>query len=292
MKKLCFWILILAHIEINAIIILVHGTFATGSKWWQPGGDFYQALEQEATKINEKIHLLNWTGALNNSARIKAAKNLAELVLSLKTVNNEKIIIIGHSFGGNVINLASKLLYHSENIPSFYSFEDTAEFVQSYRDLAKLRAKRCCKNLIEVVYLLGTPIDLDQFHPNMYVIKYLCNLFSPNDKVQSVLGFYGKKVENLERIANFEIIIRDAQVATGYPNHIQMHHPIIAQSLLYIPFSLKEQKVGGFELFDWNECGMIELADEKPPLYIVTQKSERPEQTIKDPEISHISLWS
>jgi len=293
MKKLLFWILILAHFKINAIIILVHGTFANGSKWWQPGGDFYQALEQETIKLNERIHLLNWTGALNNIARIRAAKDLAELVLTLEMgYPNEKIIIIGHSFGGNVINLASKLLYHIESIPSFSSFEDTAEFVQAYRDLTKLRTKKCCKNLIEIVYLLGTPIDLDQFHPNMYVIKHLFNLFSSNDKVQSVLGFYGKKVENLQRIANFEIIIRDAQVATGFPNHIQMHHPIIAQSILYIPFGFKEQKIGGFDLFDWDECGTIEFAHEKPPLYTAIQKAEKVEPIIKDLEVCHISLWS
>lgn len=289
MKKLCFLILIIAHFKINAIIILVHGTFATEAKWWKPGGNFYNALEQEAFKLNDKIHLFNWAGTLSNVARIQAAKDLAELILSLE---DQKIIIIGHSFGGNIINLASKLLYHIENIPSFSCFDDTATFVQAYRDLEKLKNKRCCKNLIEMVYLLGTPIDLQQFHPNMYVIKYLCNLYSPNDKVQTVLGFYRQKIEKLERSANFEIVIKDPEVITGYPDHFQMHHPIIAQSILYIPFIFKEQKIGGFEEFDWDECGKIEFATDQPPLYTAQKKIEKQPIIEPNPETSPISLWS
>lgn len=289
MKKFFLGIFIFAHFKISAIVILVHGTFATAAEWWKPGGNFYQALEQEATKLNEKIHLFNWEGTLNNIARIRAAKELAEFILSL---DDKKIILIGHSFGGNVINLASKLLHHNENIASFSNFGDTAEFVQAYRYLEKARNKKCCKNLIDVIYLLGTPIDPQQFHPNMYVVKYLCNLFSPNDKIQSILGFYGKKIENLERSANFEIIIRDPEIVTGYPNHYQMHHPLIAQSILYIPFSYKEQGLGGFDLFDWNESGIIEFAPDQIPSYTIQNKSEKPQQQEKDPEISHISLWS
>lgn len=295
MKKLCFLILLIAHFNINSIVILVHGTFATESTWWKPGGNFYDALEQEAIKLNEKIHLFNWAGTLKNTDRIRAAKNLAEFILSLE---DQKITIIGHSFGGNVINLASTLLDHRENTPSFCSFGDISEFVQAYRDLEKPRNRKCCKNLIEMVYLLGTPIDPHQFHPNMYVIKYLCNLHSRNDNVQTVLGFYSKTFKNLERCANFEIVIKDPEVISGYPDHYQMHHPIIAQSILYIPFIFKDQKTGGFEDFNWNESGMIEFASGQTPLYTAQKKIEKPALVEQNPEISNvelpdpISLWS
>jgi len=288
MKSLILGILFLIHFKMSAIIIVVHGTFAAEASWWKSGGDFYQALEYEANKLNEKIHSFNWAGALNNIARIRAAKELSEFILSLE---NEKIILIGHSFGGNVINLASKLLYHYENTPAFSSCADIAEFVQAYRDLEKIRNKKCCKHLIEMVYLLGTPIDPQQFYPNMYVIKYLCNLYSPHDNVQSIGGFYYKTFKNLEQSANFEVIIRDPKVPKGYPNHYQMHHPIIAQSILYIPFNFKEQKIGGFELFEWKENGIIEFSLDQFPNYIVNKKPENPIME-KDTESSSLPLWS
>ena len=43
--------------------------------------------------------------------------------------------------------------------------------------------------IIDRVYALGTPIDMEDYAPNMNVIGNIINLYSKGDKVQPVLGF-------------------------------------------------------------------------------------------------------
>jgi len=90
-------------------IILVHGTFAAHFDWYKKGGDFFEALSIAAKdRFGDDVELTSfrWTGYLGCSARVEAATELAELILNSK----KKIYTIGHSHGGNIINLASQIL--------------------------------------------------------------------------------------------------------------------------------------------------------------------------------------
>lgn len=98
-----------------SVTIVIHGTFAANETWHQSGGEFPRALRSSYPKLpdscpqkNAAIVSFRWSGHNNAQARIRAAKDLGDLVLSYP--DNEPIAIIGHSHAGNVIAIFSKLL--------------------------------------------------------------------------------------------------------------------------------------------------------------------------------------
>ncbi len=93
----------------KSAVILVHGSFATFSEWCTPKGDFYKELEKSAKLFNQKLISFSWSGKPTNIEIIKGAHSLSKVILSYP--ENEEIILIGHSHGGNVINFASQLLF-------------------------------------------------------------------------------------------------------------------------------------------------------------------------------------
>ena len=115
-------------VDAEGIIILVHGTFASDTDWYLPDGKFLRAVEIEANKKNYKVVSFTWSGDLNNTARIRAAKHLAQLILTYP--EKVKIEVVGHSHGGNVINLASALLYNP--IEDTARKHDTQEIIKPF----------------------------------------------------------------------------------------------------------------------------------------------------------------
>lgn len=91
-------------------IIIIHGTFASNFSWYQEHGDFYQSIKQAALnkfgKDNFIITPFKWSGYLGCMPRVEAAVDLARHILN----SNKKIYSIGHSHGGNVVNIASQIL--------------------------------------------------------------------------------------------------------------------------------------------------------------------------------------
>lgn len=107
--KCVLYLLILYSYPLKPVVILVHGTYSSNARWHQPNGDFFKIIEKEAEVLGHKVANLKWSGANNNKARFIAAESLAKLILSYP-IDEEKIVI-GHSHGGNVIAIASALLY-------------------------------------------------------------------------------------------------------------------------------------------------------------------------------------
>ena len=97
-------------------VIIVHGTFAHKAPWAQPGGAFFEEIQN--SNPNFHIESFNWGGGMGDD-RIKAAATLAEhLLKTRKNTNESRIILIGHSHGGNVINLSSQLLANAMRLRS------------------------------------------------------------------------------------------------------------------------------------------------------------------------------
>lgn len=262
----------------KSIVIVVHGTFATEAEWCRPGGDFFTTLEREAIYLKEQVIPFTWSGKLNNKSRIQAAQALAKIILSYK---QERIIIIGHSHGGNIINLASQLLAEGKpELPITY-FSQIPHFIQAYKSVNRRRAKTKKEYLIDRVYLLATPIDTDNYAPNMKIIKHLYNFYSDGDKLfQKLLIFYKQTIDNLERVVNLQVMIEDPW-EIKHPSHTQMHDPMIAKSILYIPEELQQSKSGGFENFSSQYNGIITFRENKRPKYIKTTNNQSDKITIK-----------
>lgn len=116
----------------KAEIILLHGSFGASSPWYQEGGDFYQAIQQAALEKfgndNFVITPFKWSGYLGCMPRVEAATRLVKHLLE----SPNKIYTIGHSHGGNVINIASQIL---ELLQSSTTLEDR---LQKIRNLAQV----------------------------------------------------------------------------------------------------------------------------------------------------------
>lgn len=230
----------------NKLFILIHGTWAADSEWHLPGGEFFDTLEKSACAVGGHVIPYNWSGNLSHESRIQAARGLAKLIQSFPP--STVIHLIGHSHGGNVAVSATKIL---------------ARDVQNVHRIATL-------------YTLATPIDDEDYFPDMDIVGHVYNLFSFNDRVQPVLGFFGREYQPHDRIANIKVIIN------GYePRHGTLHHPIIAKWLPLIPNQLAESGAQGFQFFSCKNPGIIHFHHSEPPYYRIDLRSMRSEQNIE-----------
>jgi hypothetical protein len=130
LKSLVATALICSSSNTYGLTIVIHGTFASSARWYQPGGEFFEQVRQslqpvpltkdkkslneaeadKAVAAKHKIISFSWSGKNKPHDRIEAARKLAELILSYP--EDEPINIIAHSHGGNVAALASRFLYN------------------------------------------------------------------------------------------------------------------------------------------------------------------------------------
>ena len=94
--------------HLKSVVIVVHGSFASQEAWHQPEGDFFSELEKQARMLNHKTISFCWPGIPTTATIVASGQTLAKLILSYPPT--EQIMVIGHSHGGNVINIASQLL--------------------------------------------------------------------------------------------------------------------------------------------------------------------------------------
>jgi len=107
--KILLTVVVFSYQKTDAVVILVHGSFATLSTWCKPKGLFYQELEKQAALIHQNLIPFSWSGIPKDSEIVQGAEALVRTILSYPA--DEEIILIGHSHGGNVINFASHLLH-------------------------------------------------------------------------------------------------------------------------------------------------------------------------------------
>ena len=180
----------------HTVFIIIHGTWASGESWYTPGGDFFDTLYEKAKKLNCSITTFRWSGKNFHYSRLRAAKRLVTLIKSYPDDTN--VCLIGHSHGNNVGILASQMLVKKE----FYN------------------------RPIHIFYALATPVNKNDYYPNMDTIDYFYNFFSFEDLVQPILGMFERVYPDHKRIANIRVTIDNKE-----PNHSQLHSSTIAQWL-------------------------------------------------------------
>jgi hypothetical protein len=100
----------------DAIVILVHGTFAgdqkdAGDKWWQAGSEAAVELQSRlprGVRVAENSEVFHWSGENSERARSKAALQLLDRLHELEGQSRE-YHLVGHSHGGSVIWNALKM---------------------------------------------------------------------------------------------------------------------------------------------------------------------------------------
>ena len=86
--------------------LMVHGTFARNSAWWQPGGDFHVFIHNNVRPdLYGAPDRFEWSGGYSDRARALAATELRDWV---DTRGLAGLDIFSHSHGANVAMLASQ----------------------------------------------------------------------------------------------------------------------------------------------------------------------------------------
>lgn len=246
MRILFFFItlVILIYTSFSAKIIIIHGSFAHHEKWHRPGGDFYEAIRTIGAPQHQQVETFLWSGIPLHTQLYKAAQELTYYLLSL--TDTQPLILIGHSHGGNVINLSSQLIFdyfwdnvYTTTINSDAPIITTVPHPFSFFDLTYTTRKKAWvlserpKDLffIDCAILLGTPVNTTHYYPHMQTIVKLVQLYSLGDAIQAVGGFYDRIYPLQDRICNILLTIQDSERRTD-PSHSQLHAPIIAQQCI------------------------------------------------------------
>ena len=85
--------------------VVTHGTFAAGSDWYQPGGDFYEALKANRPDLDVHDESFTWTDAYSPAARRADARLLKQWIGDQGLVRPD---FFAHSHGGTVAHLATR----------------------------------------------------------------------------------------------------------------------------------------------------------------------------------------
>lgn len=84
------------------LVILVHGTWAPNAAWVRPGSEFRKRM---AASLGGDVQFREfiWSGRNSHAARKEAAQELSQFVQAASTeACGRRILLIGHSHGGNV----------------------------------------------------------------------------------------------------------------------------------------------------------------------------------------------
>jgi len=140
--------------------VYVHGT------WSNKESTDPKLLDAIGNTFNEEVEQHGWSGRNSKEERDLVGKKLAEKVSSHKFKEGEKLNVVGHSHGGNVIK----------------------EFTQAYDGDKK----------IDNMVILGTPQRTDHTldRSDLDSDANLINVFNSRDYVQSPMGTFGKKKGN------------------------------------------------------------------------------------------------
>jgi RHS repeat-associated protein len=138
------------------LTIIVHGTFASNADYARPGADFQRAV---TATFKEEAVAFNWSGSNTREARADAARALGAYIQShLK--EGEKLNIVAHSHGGNVVKAYTRLPGSKK---------------------------------IDVLVNLGTP-QRDDYTIDPNLVGRYVNVYSEHDNVQVIGGYTDTKI--------------------------------------------------------------------------------------------------
>lgn len=258
--------------------IIIHGTFARGASWYNPGGDFWQAI-RGSLHPQELLFSFSWSGENTHAARMQGAKELISYIKHIARPD-DLIVLVGHSHGANVAILAANEITEDEH---------------GYT--------------VETIYTLAPPVSIPHYHPNMGNIKKLYNFFSFGDRVQPVLNSFLRTYPYHKCIWNIQVKVND-----NYPDHINMHHPLIGKYLPTIEKYLVDNDLTLINFYDdkepvalKDEHRIIELENDKalkehaktvlyfvqniPARDIIVKLGKKPLKVLQNISINSFTFW-
>lgn len=134
---------------VSSLTTIIHGTWAEDENWWRWPSDFPRYIDSVSGDFYKGDSPFKWSGSNTPEGREQGAK---KLIRWLKSHPAERVTLIAHSHGGNVVFKATEIAAPGEIH-------------------------------IEKLILLGTPIR-DDYFPNPSVMRTIYNVYSEDDTVQ------------------------------------------------------------------------------------------------------------
>jgi len=80
------FLFLLSSINLDAVVIVIHGSFATTRSWWTPKGAFFKEIERQANCFGEVVVPFGWSGYPTAEHIGVAGMALAKLILSYRLI--------------------------------------------------------------------------------------------------------------------------------------------------------------------------------------------------------------
>jgi len=296
-----FFMLCAAPLQAAKRITPIHGSFSNESRWFRPGGAFYEAVKKSLDDEEAEIKPFIWSGGISPLSIIEGAAGLVEHLLTFPP--HDSVFILAHSNGGNVTAYATMMLAALNQISSTNStvkLEDIPETLKRpfaekkltksrlpaqnelspeveqalHASLLKLQStmarshylKRALPSYqIELVCLMGTPINTNVFDIDMNVVRQVINLYSVADVIQPLVG--SQTLPAHSRRANVQVKLHHDQNAPAPidPCHKNIRHAIIGGWLLQLPELLANNESP--EEINALQSGCITFYENKRPVF-------------------------
>jgi len=254
-------------------IFILHGSFGSASRWFRPNGSFYEAVKKQAAPLGHAVHPFVWSGGASPQSIIHAAGEFVEHILNLPP--HVPVIIEAHSNGGNVAAFTTMLLgalykalptdgtglpetlkspfierkltknrtYVDELAPATETLlQSTFSRLRSVLNNSHHLRRAFPTQPIQLLCLMGTPINTSKFDIDMGVVRQAINLFSPGDFVQTLVG--NNLLPPHERRANIQVKLHDEDFGQDPidPCHKNIRHRLVGQWLLELPTLIGDAK--------------------------------------------------
>lgn len=89
----------------SSTAVMTHGTFAGDLDWYQPGGEFYEALNSNRPDLDIHDRSYRWSGGYTDVARRDGARALQKWLADQGLTIPD---MFAHSYGGSVAHLATR----------------------------------------------------------------------------------------------------------------------------------------------------------------------------------------
>ena len=236
----------------HARVYVTHGFNASHTPWYQPGGDFHDALKIAAAHEGHSVEHFSWQQkylGFFNSEHIMAGLSLATKIINFchtytynpRYPNDHEIIVVAHSYGGLVSYNASQTLARflqemkKEETKKYTGFRGW--FKKAWATLAQTWSPSMPRPVISKLCTLGTPHREVDVVPDPRGVLTIYNLFSHADYV----AHYASDSQLLPQALrsnhaaahDIQMLGRTNKILHGF-GHSEIHHPTIAANLFDI----------------------------------------------------------
>jgi hypothetical protein len=138
--------------------IIVHGTWARNSEWWQPGGDFHDYFKAKVCPdVYSAPDRFFWSGGYSPAARAQGAVDLRNWVAAHKL---NGLDVFTHSHGGSVAMLATHGPLALRELVLLSCPVDVTKYLPRFAGIGKIVSIQVHLDLVILADGSGTRFDL------------------------------------------------------------------------------------------------------------------------------------